>query len=127
VEASAFFRWRCGVCGGPVVPEGTKALASLVRAHRARAMAVGWFAAAGVFACIATLSAGLAMVLWSSTHAAAIVLASVAAVSAVLANAGRVKGQRRNAEARRELEVAWGDPPPSPGDAALLSRQGART
>ena len=54
-------------------------------------------------------------------------LASVAAVSGTVAATGRVKGQHRNAEARTELEIAWGDAQSAQGAAALLSREGATT
>ncbi len=110
IEASRFFRWRCGVCSGPVVREGTSELASLVRAHRARAMAVGWFAAAIVFGCIAASGAAVGLLLWPAAHGAALVVGSVALVAGVIAGTGRAKGRRHNAEARRELEVAYAAP-----------------
>jgi hypothetical protein len=108
VEASSFFRWRCGVCGGPVVPDGTGELASLVRAHRSRAMAVGWFAAAIVFGCIAALAGSVAFLLWAAARGAAAVVGAVAVVAALVAGTGRARGVRHNAEARKELSVAWG-------------------
>jgi hypothetical protein len=70
-------------------------------------MAFGWFAAAVVFACIATLAGGLALLLWPATHTTAVVLAAVAAIAAIVALTGRARGARRNAEARQNLEAAW--------------------
>lgn len=130
-EPSAFFRWRCAVCGGPVVAsdEGSMAqpappLAPLVRAQRWRAMAFGWFAAAAVFAGIAALAGGLTVILWAVTRAAtlaAFALGAVAGVAAALALVGRARGVRHSDQARAALVVAWqsaaGDgaaPPPAP-------------
>jgi hypothetical protein len=103
-----------------------------VRAHRARAMAVGWFAAAVVFACIAVLAGGVALLLWSAARGAAVVVGGVAVVAGFIAGAGRAKGLRHNAEARRELEVAYAAPLDSqagnsPPLAPLLAREGGRT
>ncbi len=92
-----------------MVPEGTSELASLVRAHRSRAMAVGWFAAAIVFAGITALAAGVTLLLWSAPAArgSAVVVGSVGGVAGIIAGTGRARGRRHNAEARRELEVAY--------------------
>jgi membrane protein implicated in regulation of membrane protease activity len=69
-------------------------------------MAVGWLAAAVVFAIVATLGGGVAVLLWSATHMAALVVGGVAAVSAIVAITGRVRGLRHNGEARKQLEAA---------------------
>jgi uncharacterized SAM-binding protein YcdF (DUF218 family) len=69
-------------------------------------MAFGWFAAAVVFAGIATITGGLAVLLWSATHGAAVLLGGLAAVAAIVSVTGRVRGKRCNAEARGELETA---------------------
>ena len=120
VEASSFFRWRCSVCGGPVVPEGTGELASLVRAHRSRAMAVGWFAAAIVFGCVALFAGGVALLLWAAARGAAIVVGGVGVVAGFISGTGRAKGRRHNADARRELEVAYSAAVP-PGTATAAA------
>lgn len=91
------------------MPEGTSELASLVRAHRARAMAVGWLAAGVVFAGIAVLAGGVTLLLWSAARGAAFVVGGVGVVAAVMAGTGRAKGVRHNAEARRELQAAYGE------------------
>ena len=78
-------------------------VANLVRAHRARAVAVGWFAAAIVCAGIATIAGGLAVLLWSATHGAAMLLGALASIAAVGAGVGRGRGSRCNVEARRHL------------------------
>jgi hypothetical protein len=72
-------------------------------------MAVGWFAAAVVFAGIAAMAVGVALLLWSAPAArsSAVVVGGVGGVAGLIAGAGRAKGSRHNAEARRELEVAY--------------------
>jgi hypothetical protein len=82
-----------------VSPSERERRASLVRAHRARAMAFGWFAAA-VFAGIAVLTSGLAVLLWSATHGAAMLLGGLAMGAVVCAVIGRGRGKRCAEEAR---------------------------
>jgi hypothetical protein len=93
-----------------VVPEGTSDLASLVRAHRARAIAVGWLAAAVVFAIVATLGGGLALLLWSAARTAALVVGGVVAVSMIVAVTGWARGAQHNAVASKALEAAHSTP-----------------
>ena len=112
VERSTLLRWRCAVCGGPLVPsEGVERphgeLGSLVRAQRARAMALGWTAAVVLFVCIAVMGAGVGALLWTASHMAGLVLSGVGAGAAMLAIASRVRSGRRNAEARKALDEAW--------------------
>jgi hypothetical protein len=112
-ERSRAFRWRCGVCGGPLVPtdEGvTRAhgeLASLVTAQRTRAMAVGWTAAAIVLGTVGVLGIGLAALVWLATHAAAILLAVLAGVAGMLAAASVRRARARDAESQAAVERAW--------------------
>jgi hypothetical protein len=120
VEPSAFHRWRCAVCGGPVVPadgvtrtpltnaaNATHAeLANLVRAQRARAMGFGWTAGAVLFACIAVMAGGLGALLWGSSHTSTLVLAAVAGVAAVIALTSRGRASSRNRESRARLDEA---------------------
>jgi hypothetical protein len=112
-ERSAALRWRCGVCGGPVVPteEGVARsngeLASLVRAQRTRAMAVGWIAGAAVLGAIGVMGLGLALLLWLVSHFASIVLGGLAAGTGLLAMALARRARQRNAEAREAVDDAW--------------------
>jgi len=109
LEPSAALRWRCGVCGGPIVPidEGIARahgeLAPLVTAQRTRAMAVGWTAAAVVLGAIAAMGLGLAALLWLATHAGAIVVAIVAGVAGALAWRSRSRARSRGEESRAAL------------------------
>ncbi|HEX3345041.1 MAG TPA: hypothetical protein VHS09_10745 [Polyangiaceae bacterium] len=113
VEPSASLRWRCAVCGGPVVPtEGDVPrsdgeLPHLVRSHRARAMALGWLAASFVLGSIAAMAAGVALLVGLASHLALGLLVVVAGVSALLAAGSLRRSRRRRAEARAELEQAW--------------------
>jgi hypothetical protein len=100
------------VCGGPLVPsEGVERahgeLGSLVKAQRARAIAVGWTAAVVLFACVAVMGAGLGALLWSSSHLAAWIMTGIGAGAALLGIVSRVRAGRRNAEARVALDDAW--------------------
>jgi hypothetical protein len=112
-ERSRAFRWRCGVCGGPVVPteEGVRRahgeLASLVTAQRTRAMAVGWIAAAIVLGTVGVMGMGLAALLWLATHTGAIVVALVAGVAGMLAAASARRARTRGAQSRAAVERAW--------------------
>jgi hypothetical protein len=117
IERSAALRWRCGVCGGPVVPaDGPAAprlrsnaeLEHLVGAQRSRAMALGWTAGAAVLGACAVMGLALASLLWLASHAAALVLAAVAVAAALLALAGLRRARQRGAEASDRLEQAWG-------------------
>jgi hypothetical protein len=112
VEESPLLRWRCGVCGGPVVPsEGVqrphKELASLVRAQRARAVAVGWTAGMVLMSCIAVMAAGLAALLWTGAHLAALVLTGIGVAAALLAIVTRGRAGAVNRQARAAVEEAW--------------------
>ncbi len=68
-------------------------------------MAFGWFAAAVVFAGIAVITSGLAVLLWSATHGAAMLLWGLAPVAGVCAVIGRGRGKRCNAVAKGEMEA----------------------
>jgi Flp pilus assembly protein TadB len=113
VEPSASLRWRCAVCGGPLVPtEGDIArsdgeLPHLVRSHRARAMALGWLAAFLVLGSIAAMAVGVALLVWFASHVAAAVLGVVALVASTLAVASLRRSRRQRAEAREQLDHAW--------------------
>jgi type IV secretory pathway TrbD component len=101
------------VCGGPVVPtEGAivrsnAELPNLVRSHRARAMALGWVAAAFVLGAIAAMAAGVALLVWLASHPAAVILGVVALAAATLATVSLRRSRRRRGEARDELDQAW--------------------
>ena len=113
VEPSSAIRWRCGVCGGPVVPtdagiaRSNGELASLVRAQRTRAIALGWTAAGFVLAAIGLMGVGLALVVGLASHLAAFVLGAIAVVAAVAATVSLRRGRGCHAEARAELDRAW--------------------
>jgi hypothetical protein len=106
-------RWRCGVCGGPVVPsEGNVArsggeLASLVAAQRLRAMSMGWLAAAVVLAAVGVMGGGLALLLWIVSHVSALVLGVVAGGAGALAAWSLRRSRARGAEVARKLDDAW--------------------
>jgi hypothetical protein len=113
-EPSPLLVWRCGVCGGPVVPaEGLEKrdggeLASLVGAQRARAMGVGWLGATLVFGSMASMAVGLALLVGIAASATpAVVLGALALAGAVLAVLSGRRAARANAEARAKLEDAW--------------------
>jgi len=113
IEPSAALRWRCSVCGGPVVPaagdlvRSNGELPSLVRSHRARAMALGWLAASFVLGSIAAMAAGVTLLVWLASHLAAVLLGTVAVVAASLAWASLRRSRRRRGEAREALAEAW--------------------
>lgn len=112
VLPSTRLRWKCGVCGAPVVPTGGAARAQgelphLVRAHRARAMGVGWMAAAVLFAVVAVMTGGLAALLWTSANAAALALTVLAAAAMGLGLASRARSARHTADARAQVDQAW--------------------
>ncbi len=113
-ERHRHLRFRCGVCGGPVVPaeretaRTTSELASLVAAQRAHAMALGWIAAAFVLGVIAAMNAVLASLLfWAGVRVAPAVLAAVTALAIALSIASALAGSARRAEVRRQLDAAW--------------------
>jgi hypothetical protein len=113
-ERSAPLVWRCGVCGGPVVPaEGLEKrdggeLASLVGAQRARAVGLGWLGATLVFGSIASMAVGLALLVGLAASATpAAVLGVLALAGVVLAVLTGRRAARANAEARAKLEDAW--------------------
>jgi hypothetical protein len=112
-EPSASVRWRCGVCGGPVVPSdgsfprANGELASLVAAARARGIAIGWVAAAIVLFASALIALPIVLLLWSHAHVAAVVVASVAGTSMALGAVSATRYRARNAEARAKLDDAW--------------------
>jgi hypothetical protein len=111
-EPARLLRWRCGVCGGPVIPAAdvertNRELASLVRAQRARGMAVGWMAAALVFAGIGAMALGLTALVAASAHAAGALFGVVAVVAIGVAVASRARAGVRNREAREAVDEAW--------------------
>jgi hypothetical protein len=113
VEPGGSLRWRCAVCGGPVVPtdgdiaRSNAELAHLVRSHRARAMALGWLGASFVLGSIAAMAVGVALLLWLASHVAAVLLGLVALGAATLAALSLGRSRRRKAEAREALDEAW--------------------
>ncbi len=109
-EASALFRWRCGVCGGPVVPSSSGAgaeLAELVRAQRAGAVAFGWRAAAALAFAIAVMTAGLALLLWSASHAVGLLLGGLGAVGGAAGIVSSRRAARCVATVKAHLDTAW--------------------
>ena len=112
VEPSTALRWRCAVCGGPLVPtpdvqRPQGELASLVRAQRARAMALGWTAAVVVLTFMGLMGGGLGLLLWSASHLAAGVLGGIGAASFLFALISKTRSSARNGEARAALDQAW--------------------
>lgn len=113
-EPSRALEWRCGVCGGPVVPaEGLQKrdggeLASLVGAQRARAIGVGWLGVTFVFGSIASMAVGLALLIGLGTSVTpTAVLGALAFAGLVLAMLSGRRARRANREARAKLEDAW--------------------
>jgi hypothetical protein len=112
-RSSGALRWRCGVCGGPIVPteEGVARsdgeLASLVRAQRARAMAVGWIAGAVVLGAVGVMGVGLALLLWLASHVVAGVLGVLAVCTGLLAAYFLRRARRRDTDARVAVDDAW--------------------
>jgi type IV secretory pathway TrbD component len=113
VERHGALRWRCSVCGGPVVPtdpdvpRSNRELASLIGAQRARAMAVGWTAAAMLFCAIAVVVLGFVPLLWLVSHGAAAIFAALGGIAAFISAESARRAARCNAEARTKLEDAW--------------------
>jgi Flp pilus assembly protein TadB len=113
VEPSVALRWRCTVCGGPVVPtdddvaRSNGELADLVRSHRARAMALGWMAGALVLCAIALMALGVALLAWFASHVTALLLVAIAGAAATLALISGRRSKRRRDEAREQLDQAW--------------------
>jgi hypothetical protein len=113
IEPGGPLRWRCAVCGGPVVPTEGNVVRShaelplLVRSHRARAMALGWLAASFLLGASAAMAAGVALLLALVSHLAAALLGATALVAASLAWASLRRGRRRRGEARDALDQAW--------------------
>jgi len=113
LEPSAALRWRCGVCGGPVVPteDGVRRsgdeLADLVVAQRARAIAVGWKAAGVLLGGVALMAVGLAVLLWGLSRAAFAVVTVLAVGAAALAALTARRSGRSDREARDRLDRAW--------------------
>jgi len=113
VEPSGTMRWRCGVCGGPVVPKPADVaasqaeLASLVAAQRARAIAVGWMAAACLLASIAVMALALGALVWGAAHVAGGVLAALGVAAATLTAATARRWRQSGASARASLDDAW--------------------
>ncbi len=112
-ERSASLRWRCAVCGGPIVPSDGSfrraggELASLVGAARSNGMALGWTAAAGVLGVAAMATLLLGLLLWHAAHLAGVLLAVVAGVALALAIGSALRARARRSEARVKLDEAW--------------------
>jgi hypothetical protein len=112
-EPSAALRWRCGVCGGPVVPTEDGAhrshgeLGDLVAAQRLRAIAVGWRAAAIVLGGVALMAIGVALLLLGLSHTAFAVLVVLGLGAAALSAVTAGRAGRRSLEARERIDLAW--------------------
>jgi len=119
-EPSRFFGLRCAACAGPVLEGGAGdgALPHLVRAQRARAMAVGWTAAAAVLAGVATMGLALAVVVGAASRSAGLLFVAITAGAAAGVVAGARRASRGNADARAELEAARSAPAARQRDAA---------
>jgi hypothetical protein len=121
LEPSPGLRWRCAVCGAPVVPvdavgggaaseavaRSNAELPSLVAAQRLRAIALGWTAGAVVFAATGLMALGLALLLWAFAHVAAFVLGALAVAAGVFSAMAWARAKARRAEVRGKLEEAW--------------------
>jgi len=111
--ADPLLRWRCAVCGGPVVPAGPgmprthRELARLVTAQRLRAAALGWMVAAVAFAVAGVLAGALAALLVLGSSLGAGVLAAIAASCAIGSFWCRRRARRRRDDAAASLEEAW--------------------
>src|SRR5579862_4692212 len=112
-EPSATMRWRCAVCGGPLVPSDGSfprsgaELGSLVGAARASAMAFGWTAAAITLGVVASFALVVALVLSHAAPGGAMVLGFVAGTAATLAFAGAMRARSRRGDVRALVEKAW--------------------
>lgn len=128
-EPSATMRWRCAVCGGPLVPSDASfprsgaELGSLVGAARASAMAFGWTAAAITLGIVASFALVVALVLGHAAPMGAMVLGIVGGVAATLALAGGLRARNHRGEARNRVEQAWA----SVAGELLAARGGALT
>ena len=113
VEPSAALRWRCAVCGGPLVPtEGGVArsngeLASLVRVAAARAMALGWIAAAFVLGAIAVMARRRRAPLWASHRTSRRPSSASLALAALVAAGVSLRRARRRDAPRRARSSTW--------------------
>lgn len=113
VEPNAAVRWRCAVCGGPLVPtdagiaRSNAELPDLVRAHRARAIALGWTVAAFALGSVAVMGAVMALLVGLASHFAGFVVAVFALVAGVNAAFYARNARRRRAEAQKALDQAW--------------------
>jgi hypothetical protein len=113
LEYGSLLRWRCGVCGGPVVPaDGHLArshgeLANLVAAQRAHGMALGWTGAAVTLWALAVTATALAALLALASWLTASVLAAVAAIAGLVAAYAMRRAKNKRADARARLDEAW--------------------
>lgn len=115
IEPSSFLRWRCAVCGGPIVPTEANEtaprsgaeLADLVRAQRVRAGAIGWTACAILFVAIMLLAGGLGGLLWRATPTAGLLLEVIATASLAVGIVAWRRARAGNAAARSHLDAAW--------------------
>ena len=117
VEPHGALRWVCGACGGPQVPADMPSLARsyaelpwLVRARRARAMALGWRAAGVMLALTAVLGLSVGALLFLVAlvaHVAGIVVGGFGLVALGLGLAAFARARARDAEVRAELDEAW--------------------
>jgi hypothetical protein len=109
-EPSRFFGLTCSVCAGPLVEVDAGAadavVPHLVRAQRSRAMALGWAAAALVFAGMAVMALAFALALGGASRLAALVFLAIGAGAGALVVAGLRRASARNADARAELAAA---------------------
>src|SRR5262249_45616495 len=82
-------------------------LPSLIAAHRFRAMAFGWMMAAVALGVVCLMSVGLAVLLASASHAAAIVLLALSLTAGALCAVLSRRASRRAQDARAKLDEAW--------------------
>jgi Flp pilus assembly protein TadB len=95
------------VLTGEEMARSNTELPSLVRSHRARAMALGWLAASFVLGAIAAMTAGVALLVWVPAHLPAVILGAIAVAAASLAWASLRRSRQRRTEARDALDRAW--------------------
>jgi MFS family permease len=113
LERGGLLRWRCGVCGGPVVPTArdvartNNELADLIAAQRARGMAIGWIASALLFGMVGATMLVLALPLSLGSRAVALLFGVVGGIAAVISATSARRAANRNAVARAKLDEAW--------------------
>jgi hypothetical protein len=91
---------------GNVARSGVE-LANLVGAQRARGIAAGWTAAAGVLGATATMAAGVALLVGHASHAAGAVIAALGVGAGLSTAACAARARKADQERAARLDAAW--------------------